>query len=55
MTGQALSGRGVAGPRGVAQFLGAAAQLAEIGALGKRVRHGGTLLAPTTIIRPDAR
>src|SRR6202021_2230306 len=43
MAGQALGGRGVAGPGGVAQFLGAAAQLAEIGALGKRGRHGVSL------------
>jgi hypothetical protein len=43
MAGQALNGRGIADPGGVAQFLGAAAQLAEIGALGNRVRHGVSL------------
>ena len=43
MAGQALNGRGIARPGGVAQFLGAAAQLAEIGALGKRIRHGVSL------------
>ena len=43
MAGQALHGRGIARPGGVAQFLGAAAELAEIGAIGKRVRHGVSL------------
>jgi hypothetical protein len=43
MAGQALKGRGIAGPGAVAQFFGAAAQLAEIGAFGKRVRHGVSL------------
>ena len=43
MAGQALNGRGITGPGGVAQLFGAAAQLAEIGALGKRFRHGVSL------------
>ncbi len=43
MTGHALHGGVVAGPGGVAQFLGAAAQLAEIVAFKARVRHGVSL------------
>ena len=43
MAGQARNGGGIAGPGGVAQFLGAAAQLAEMRAFGKRMGHGVSL------------
>jgi hypothetical protein len=37
MAGEPLQGRGIAALGCVAQFLGAAAQLAQVGALGKRI------------------
>ena len=43
MAREAFTGRGVTRPHGVAQFLGLAAQLAEVGAIGKRSGHGVSL------------
>jgi hypothetical protein len=44
--GEALDGAGVAAPGSVAQLLGLAAQLVEVGALGKRSGHSVSLLTP---------
>ena len=43
MARQPLQGRGIAPPGGVTQFLGPQAQLAEVGALWKRIGHGFSL------------
>ena len=44
VAGEALDGVGIAAAGGVAQLLGLAAQLVEVGALGKRSGHGVSLL-----------
>ena len=44
VAGEAFDGAGIAAAGGVAQLLGLAAQLVEVGALGKRSGHGVSLL-----------
>ena len=44
VAGEPFDGAGIAAAGGVAQLLGLAAQLVEVGALGKRSGHGVSLL-----------